>query len=250
MKLCYKNYCIHYTTLLFLAYLIFIDNFIYGVYIYISIIVHEIGHIIFIKYFKRQLYKVELYPIGGIISYKDVHNDFIVKELLINSGGILFNTLLIIVNCITFNNEFIHIFNILMIIVNILPIRPLDGAKILENMLSLLMPYKYSMTSVSILSFILIFCISIINFNKYNSIYLFFIILLLFLHNITFYMSLSERFNYFILNKYLNFNKRLKVKEVDITDYGLKKFYKGKSNFYKTDVVYEEQKILKYYLNL
>ncbi len=250
MKLCYRNYCINYTTLLFLTYLVFINNLIYGLYIYISIIVHELGHIIFIKYFKRELYKVELYPIGGIISYKDVHNDFIIKELLINSGGILFNILLILLNYITFNNEFIHIFNILMILVNLIPVRPLDGAKILENIVSLIIPYKYSMNVITVLSFILIVCGSVLNLYKYNSIYIYFVIMLLLWHNFNFYMSLNERFNYFIINKYLNFNKRLKIKEVDISGKGLKNFYKGKSNYYKTDIIYEEQKILKYYLNL
>ncbi len=250
MRLCYKNYYINYTTILFITYLIFIDNFIYGLYIYLSITLHEIGHIVFIKCFKRELYKVELYPIGGIISYKDVHNDFIIKELLINSGGILFNIILIVINYLLFKNEFMNIFNILMIIVNLIPIRPLDGAKILENMLSLLVPYKTSMHIISIISFILIIGFTIANIYLYNSMYVYFILILLQLHNLNYFMSIHERFNYFIVNKYLNFNKRLRIKEVDITDKGLNNFYKGKSNYYKTDIIYEEQKILKYYLKL
>ncbi len=250
MKICYKNYCVNSSTILFLAYLMYIGKLHYGLLIYISIIFHELGHIIFIKYFNRELYKVELYPIGGIISYKDVHNDFIIKEFLINSGGIIFNLLLIAINYVTFNNNFMYVFNITMITINLIPIRPLDGAKIFENILSLLIPYKYSLYIVSISSFILILIVTVLNIYLYNSIYIFFIIVLLVWHNITYFTSLNERFYYFILNKYLNFNKHLKIKEVDISNKGLKKFYKGRSNYYKTDIIYEEQKILKYYLNL
>ena len=55
--------------------------------LYICLIIHEVGHIIVIKGFKKDIKYLEISPIGGILHIDKCQNDHNYKELLIYMGG-------------------------------------------------------------------------------------------------------------------------------------------------------------------
>ena len=52
----------------------------------IIIILHETGHIIFLKYFQVPITKLTIYPFGGLIKTNKLINFSPLKELLISIG--------------------------------------------------------------------------------------------------------------------------------------------------------------------
>lgn len=117
--------------------------------LYLIIIIHELGHVFFIKVFNKKIIEIKLYPFGGITKYYSLVNHNIKNELLISIGGILNQLLLILVFNILFKINVINNYtyftfsklNISLLIFNILPIIGLDGEKILHLLLELFIPY-------------------------------------------------------------------------------------------------------------
>ena len=100
-------------------------------YLLLCVFVHELGHIIMILLNKCKIKSIEFTGIGFFIDI-NMFNIKFYQKLLIYSGGILFNLLLILLT----NNPIIENFNKLMIYINLIPINPLDGYQILNICLS------------------------------------------------------------------------------------------------------------------
>jgi len=96
----------------------------------LSLIIHEIGHILFIKIYKIPIKQFTLSLYGGClnidIKYYNKLNKY--KKLLIYSGGILFNLILYYL----FKNNLFGKINLIYCIFNLLPVYPLDGYNILK----------------------------------------------------------------------------------------------------------------------
>ena len=118
--------------------------------LYVIIIIHEFGHVFFIKIFKKEIIEIKIYPFGGITKYNSLVNHNIKEELLISIGGILNQLILIIIYSLLFylniiNNYSYVLFNrlnISIIIFNLLPIIGLDGEKIIHLIFEMFIPYK------------------------------------------------------------------------------------------------------------
>ena len=106
-------------------------------YIFI-LIIHDLGHIIFIKLFKNNITKIIIFPFGGIINIDSGPRNNFLKELFISIGGILSQVILII---FLKNPDLIRI-NRYIILTNILPVKPLDGSKTLSCILKLFINEK------------------------------------------------------------------------------------------------------------
>lgn len=129
----------HVTYLLFFTFLItgHIKNILL---IFTIVVVHEIGHVFFLKFFKYPIESIEILPFGGITKTNKLINTPINYDLIIYFGGILFQCLLLIIFYIFFENEIILDgtfkmfldYNFSILVFNILPIRPLDGGEILR----------------------------------------------------------------------------------------------------------------------
>ena len=99
---------------------------------FIIIIIHETGHLIFLKTFKVLVTKLTIYPFGGLIKTDKLINFSPLKELLISIGGIINQLILYIfffnlykynlINTYTYNlflsiNTSLILFNIIVSII-------------------------------------------------------------------------------------------------------------------------------------
>lgn len=99
----------------------------------ISILLHEIGHVLFSCIFGVKNFQFEISMFGSICKM-DLNSLSKFKKLIIYSGGIIFNILLILLfkyNKSRLYSDIIIHYNVLMLIVSCLPIYPLDGYNIL-----------------------------------------------------------------------------------------------------------------------
>ena len=195
-------------------YLILILSFLCGYFkniiiLYLIIIVHELGHIFFIKIFNKEIISIKIYAFGGISKYNGLVNHNIFSELLISLGGILNQLLLFIVFYILnkyglINNNTYKLFvnnNISLIIFNLIPMIGLDGEKIIHLLLEYIYPYRLVnriMLIISIISLFL-FIINCINL-KINILY---IMAFLLYRLISYIKSIKLLENKFYLERYL-----------------------------------------------
>lgn len=168
------------------------------------IIIHELGHVITIKAFRYDIEKLEIYPFGGITRINKLINSNILKDFLIAISGVLFQFTIIniIINFINFSDNTLNIikyYNKSIIIFNLLPIIPLDGSKIITNILELFFSYKISYYLTIIISFISIFLF--INYNFIYSLNNYLIILLLIFYTIRYLKDYKYMFNKFLLER-------------------------------------------------
>lgn len=147
---------------------------------FIIIIIHETGHLIFLKNFKVSVTKLTIYPFGGLIKTDKLINFSPLKELLISIGGLLNQLILYIlffylykynlINTYTYN-LFLSI-NTSLILFNIIPIYPLDGYIILNSIFNIYIPYLKSNILSLIISIITLIIFILYSYNyKINSIF-------------------------------------------------------------------------------
>lgn len=158
---------------------------------------------------------------GGVTTLDEDLNLNIYKEILLVIMGPLFQILFFAFLTILYKNNFIsdltydkiYNINILLLSFNLLPILPLDGGKLLNNLLDLIMPYNLSHLITIIISFIslpliFIFCNKLLAF-----LLLLFLVLNLYeeikLHRYRLETLISER----IVKKY-KFNKTIVISNI------------------------------------
>lgn len=147
---------------------------------FIIIIIHETGHIIFLKYFQVSITKLTIYPFGGLIKTNKLINFSPLKELLISIGGILNQLILYLIFYFLYKYSFINTYtynlflsiNTSLILFNIIPIYPLDGYIILNSLFNIYIPYLKSNILSIIISIITLIIFILYSYNcKINSIF-------------------------------------------------------------------------------
>ena len=197
---------VNFLTLYFLLLLFLCGYLKLGIIVFIIVVFHEMGHILFIKLFRYKIINITIYPFGGITKVDKDINTPLNKELLIASGGIIFQLILFIIiyfvpiNIITKN--LLYKYNISILLFNMLPIIPLDGSIIINSLLNKIFSYKISYYLYIIIS--IIFSIIYLLFNYWYSLNNYLIISLFVIK--TYYAI--KNYNYlktrFLLERYLN----------------------------------------------
>lgn len=211
------------------------------------ILIHELGHILCLLYYKIDIQKVIIYPYGGITKVNGKIDNNIDEELIIAISGVFFQTILYSIIFILYNYNLLSykIFNLYtlyhysILIFNLLPICGLDGFKILNLYLSKFFSFYVSNIISLIISIIIVIILTILGFNNYSYIML----LTLLIYNIyEFYINIDYLYNRFLLERYLyNFNFK-KIKVIN----NMKKMQKNKYHYLKKDKsIIEEKKALK-----
>lgn len=195
------------------------------------IIIHELGHYITAKLHNIQVNKIIIYPYGGLTQINSPINTKISIDLKIAISGIVFQLIYYFIIYVLYKNNIIReyifkeftTYNFSILFFNILPIHPLDGSKILNLLLSKILPYKLTLKLNIVVSLITLIIIFYINYYQFN--YTTILIITIILDNIVkYYKEINYIFNKFLLERYLN-----------------KKIYKKNKTISKIENMYKEK---------
>ena len=132
--------------------------------IYFILIIHEIGHYIFFRYYNIEVNKIVMYPYGGMIDNNMLINTNSKKVLIISLSGIFIQIILYFIIFLLYKIGFVESsfynmffkYNLYIILFNLIPIYPLDGFKVLNSLLELVLSFKLSLKFSIIFNFIFI----------------------------------------------------------------------------------------------
>lgn len=197
---------INFVTIYFLLILFLCGYLKIGLIIFLIVIIHELGHVFFTLLFHYKILNITIYPFGGITKINKDLNTPIYKELLIASGGVIFQLILfLIINylplSIYFKSNFIK-YNFSILFFNLLPIIPLDGSVILNSFLNMIFSYKKSYYIYFFISVIGIFLYLFTNIWFSLNNYL--IISLFIIKTIYAWKNYKFLLNRFLLERYIN----------------------------------------------
>ena len=178
---------IHYSLVFLLILSLFTGSFFKILGIIISILIHEFSHYIFLRLFRVNVKNLELSIIGGILEINN-KNISLIKRLIINSAGVISNLIIILLIKIigVSNLNYLVYYNLFIVIFNLIPIIPLDGFRILNDLLSCIYDDNYTfiiikkidcfclimmliiLFTLKIYGLVLIWCYLLIKYFKYN----------------------------------------------------------------------------------
>lgn len=242
---CWKlNIEFHYT------YLLMALGFVLGGY-YLNLIVftsliliHEMGHYIMARVNGFDVLKIVIYPYGGMTKINSLINEDINKELLVATSGIIFQYLFYIVIGILYSKGLIReytynlytLYNSQIIFFNMLPIYPLDGAKVVNLVLQKYLYYNLSNMLIILISLIILIMLVVLNIYEYNySNLIIYMILISYLYK--FYKRRKYLYNKFLLERYLYSIKYPKIGIIN----NIYKMYKNKSHLINIGNTYKKE---------
>lgn len=212
-----------------------------NIFIFMTIIlIHEMGHFLTALILKWKVMKVVILPFGVITIFNESLNKPLKEEFLIAIMGpvvqILFTIFMNILNLKIFNY-----FSFIILFLNLIPIYPMDGSKILNIFLNKFFPFKLSHSITNYLSLFLILFLLFLSIFKHELLYIIFSILIIIKlkdefinHELMYQKFLYERYLY-------NFKfKKFKI----IQD--INKFYKDNYHYFKTKKGIIDEKQLLY----
>ena len=197
------------TTYILLILSMFTASFKKIIILFLIIIFHELGHIIWLNKYHKKIISINIYPFGGITKYVSFLNHNLIEELIISIGGIinqlifyLMSYILFRINLLNSNTYTLFIkYNTLLIIFNLIPIIPLDGSKIINILLEYFFSYNKSLLLTIIISIISLVIFNIISLSiKINTLIIIVFMYFNIISIIKNYKYLKERY---VLERYL-----------------------------------------------
>ena len=204
----------------------------YFIFLFMIILIHELGHILTALFFDWNIKKIVILPFGGITIFEDKINRSMAEEFLIAIMGPMFQLFLFFIK-----NKLFFSINLFILLFNLIPIFQLDGSKILNVGLNYLFPFK----KIHIISIIISLTniITIILLLKFNLV-LITIFLFLILKTFKEIKYHSYLFNKFLFERYL-YNFDFKKSKIIKNEYQMKRDYKHLffiQNRYQTEKQY------------
>ena len=191
--------------------------------------IHELCHLLACVIFKIKVSSFTILPFGATLDVANIDNINSFKQIIIYIAGpfsffinliwihLLFNYQFI--NLLTF--KFISNANLIMCLLNLLPIFPLDGFIIVKAILQICFPYKNVLKISLIISLISFIGFCIYNIFDFQPMVLFFLLF----EQIKYILSYENNYKSFLIYKTLNKKER---KFKIITDYNM---YKDLNNY-------------------
>ena len=139
---------------------------------FIFVILHELAHYLAARYFGYTGFDIELLPVGARIYLKELEEASINEDIIISLAGPAMNLILaLLFYC--FKNYELFYSNFALGIINIIPLTPLDGSRVLKNVLQKKFNYrKANILSIYVsffIGFLLeLFCIFLYIKNSFN----------------------------------------------------------------------------------
>ena len=204
------------------------------------IFIHEIGHALAALYYKWNIDKIVIMPFGGITIFNEKLNRSIKEEFVILLFGPIFQIIYYKIFSIFLNSYTFMNYHYSLLLFNLLPIYPLDGAKLLNLLFNKILPFKKSHLLILIVSFLLsILTILYIIINKLGL--LLFLVVFLLLFKLLEETNKHEMlFNKFLLERYLySFNfKKYKI----IKGNNTKKMFRDYEHIFLNEKKYETER--------
>ncbi|MFB4166605.1 site-2 protease family protein [Virgibacillus sp. JSM 102003] len=148
-----------------ILFIFIIVSFLTGTFIELMVILgivlfHELGHFTMAKVFKWRIRGIMLWVFGGVMDTDENGTKPLVEEVLVTIAGpiqhlfIYMLLLLLSANSIVPSSiiELAFFYNSAILLFNLLPIWPLDGGKLIFQILSTLLPYRKAYDYVIIFS--------------------------------------------------------------------------------------------------
>ncbi|MEG0770448.1 MAG: site-2 protease family protein [Clostridia bacterium] len=139
--------------------------------IILSAAAHEMGHILAIYLSKGKISKIHILPFGAQITIFNKENISYKKEIIISASGVLVNFILLLISVFLnyyFDMQillFMSFCNLSLMLINLVPIYPLDGGRILYAFLLLKLDIVKATLFSDILS--LIFLVLLLSLGIY-----------------------------------------------------------------------------------
>lgn len=212
---------------------------------YLIIFIHELGHIVMSLIFKYKIKKINIYPFGGYTIFEyDINTPFM-TEFMVFLGGILFQIIFFVITKNLIDNSsytynLIKNYNLSILMFNMIPVIPLDGAKILNILFNKMFSFKRAHLLTIYISYIVILILLILSIKNLN---LLLMIFLLFFLIIKEHKRHNYIFNVFLLERYIKeikFKKIYFIKKVDVKY--MKKYVRN--IFIKNNRYIDEKEIL------
>lgn len=187
-------------------------------WITILIVIHEIGHVLAGTFFKWNIEKVIIMPMGGITIFKESLNRPIFQEFIIALMGPIFQIIFFILINSYVPYSWFYNANLALLLFNLLPIIPLDGSKILHCIMDIVFSFELSHKIVLWVSIILSCFVGIICFYM-NNLIVYIMFLCITMKVIEEYKMSPLRFQKFLLERYLysyRFSKTKKLYQKNI----------------------------------
>jgi len=212
------------------------------------VLVHELGHIFFALKLNYKVNKVEIYPFGGITEISKDLNSPINHELLIASGGFMFQlflwlffTFLVYIDLISITTYKLFImYNNSILLFNLLPIIPLDGYIIIKSLLEKHLSYKKAYFITIIIS-----VLGILLYLQYNYVFSlnnYMIVTLLVYKTFSHFKNYKYIYNRFLLERYMNIYPYRKTKHEKKISF--QNFKKETLHFFKVGNKYVHERVI------
>lgn len=162
-------------------------------------------------YYKWTIEKIELYPFGGHLVFNNSLNKPLGEEFMIVISGIVTQNIfygliwfLYNINLLTtYNFNLFTNYHLAIMMFNLMPVFPLDGAKLLNLLLNKFMPFKVSHKATIYISYLWLFFLIILIIKYYYNINFYLIIILILTKVISEHKSHDYIFNAFLLERFL-----------------------------------------------
>ena len=210
------------------------------------IFIHELGHLLTARYFNWKIDKIYIYPLGGITKINDKINKPLKEEIIIVLMGPIFQMIYYYV-LIKMGVQDILLFNLILLLFNLLPIYPLDGGKILNLVFSFFLSYKLSYKITFFFSFLFYIILVLFSLFYFHSIFFIIVIFFLIFKIIDEYSKKDYYFSKFLLERYLNNYRFKKIKFIK----GINSMQRDKTHFFKkNNQVITEKEFLREHFNI
>lgn len=114
--------------------------------LFASVLLHEIGHVLAARRLKIMVYEVELLPYGGVARMEELSKFGGTAEAVVAAAGPATSiALALLCSCFTDLSELIGIgfrYNLIICLFNLVPIIPLDGGRLVRNLMVFFMGYR------------------------------------------------------------------------------------------------------------
>ena len=237
------------------TYFLLISAIICGVFkeciiLFTIVLLHEIGHIIAIKFFGYEIKEIEILPFGGITKIAKDLNSSLNKEIIISISGVLMQLIIFFILFLLKQNNLINLeiyklffkYNLSILLFNLLPIIPLDGSIFLKSILEKFFSFYYTQIIMIIISLIMVILFGYVNylFNLNNYLIAVFLVYKIY----DYFINLKYLKNRFLLERYLNDYHFKKIKVIS----SLNSMQKEKKHLFSfNDKLVREKDILKRY---